>query len=298
MARVKRKLLEVKRQRPRSRKPRGTAGDLPVDAFIECLFAVHLSSYVAGPFHERSGLMVVGPPSVLKSTLLSFVPRNYPNAIELSDVNVPGLIDLRDQLASGVLRTLVLSDLGKIYERHPTTARNLEGHLRAMTGEGFTAASFQDSRINRLRARGTLMAAMVPELQEEHFKRWENTGWNRRFLWSLIVLHDPHLLTRAVERWQLLDFHLRSVPPIPSGEIPNLTTVAQRRALNAMLRWQPGGGQHATQLTLMTRMLAVLIWHYRRSKLRGSPMDTMALFARSLAEGGASLVMRRKGDRR
>lgn len=260
-------------------------------SFIEALCAAHLSSYVEGPFKERSGLMVVGPPSVLKSTLLGVVGKNYQNALELSDINVQSLVDLRDQMASGVIRTLIISELGKIYERHPSTARNLEGHLRALTAEGFSAASFQDSRMNRLVARCTLLTAMVPGLQEEHFKRWESTGFNRRFLWSLVTLADPQMLTKAVEQWTLFDFGVTAMPLIPTnGKIPNLATPAERHELNKWLKWQPGGGMHATQLTLLSRMLSVLVWHYRRTKSKRKAMDTIQEFSLTLQNGGAVLV--------
>jgi len=275
----------VKKRRP---------GEVSFEDFIECLCAVHLSSYVEGPFRERSGLMVVGPPSVLKSTLLAVVSDNYPNALELSDVNVPGLVDLRDQLASGVIRTLVLSDLGKIYERHPSTALNLEGHLRALSGEGFAAASFQDSRINRLKARCSLLAGMVPDVQEQNFKRWEKTGFNRRYLWALIMLDDPEMLMRAVEEWRLLDFGMRGLPSLPvTKTIPNLTTPRQRRELGKFLKWQPGGGMHATQLALLSRMLGVLLWHYKRARIRKDAFEVVAAFARTLQEGGAALTLSR-----
>lgn len=267
------------------------ADEVSFDDFIECLCAAHLSSYVEGPFRERSGVIIIGPPSVLKSTFLSIVSDNYPNALELSDVNVPGLIDIRDQLASGIIRTLVISDLGKLYERHPSTALNLEGHLRALSGEGFAAASFQDSRINRLRARATLLSAMVPQIQEEHFKRWENTGFNRRYIWPLVTLQDPDMLTRAVEEWRLIDFGSQRLPVKPVQKtIPNLTTQSQRIALGKLLKWQPGGGMHATQQALLARMLGVLMWHYKRARIKRDPMEVLRGFGKTLHEGGAQLV--------
>src|SRR6266576_2452014 len=72
--------------------------------YLECLCAVHLASYVDWPFKERSGVFVVGPPSVFKTTFLEIAQEHYADAVEVSDLNVQSLIDLRDQMASNVIR--------------------------------------------------------------------------------------------------------------------------------------------------------------------------------------------------
>lgn len=266
--------------------------------YLECLCAVHLASYVDWPFKERSGVFVVGPPSVFKTTFLEIAQEHYSDAIEVSDLNVQSLVDLRDQMASNVIRSLVIPDFGKLYERHPSTAKNLEGHVRALAGEGFAAASFEDSRQQRLHARCTIMSAMTPKVQGQNFGRWEDTGFARRFLWSLVTLEDPTLQTEAVIKGELLDFGMRRVPTRPvTGQIPmRQVTLAMRRKLLETLQHQPGGGQHATQLSLLARMLAVLSWHYRRTgQSRRSALKTVLSFARSLGSGGAVLTLQ---DRR
>lgn len=261
--------------------------------YLECICAVHLASYVESPFKEHGGLMIVGPPAVMKSTLLDVLDRNYPDVVQLSDVNVQTLVDLRDQIGNENIRSLVMPEYGKLYERHPATATNLEGHIRALVAEGFSAASFEDSRMNRLRARCTVLAAMTPTLQNDHFKRWENTGFSRRFLWSLIRLRDPMMLTQAVEEWRLIDFGFKRAPAIPAeGTIPNLVNSRQRKQLAHLLKRQPGGGAHATQLSLLARMLAVLVWHYKRTGTKRRAMDTVQAFASTLGDGGAALVLR------
>lgn len=267
------------------------------EEYLECLCAAHLASYVDSPFKERGGIMIVGPPSVLKSTLLDVVAVNYPEVVQVSDLNVQTLIDMRDQIASGIIKTLIMPDFAKLYERHSSTARNLEGHVRALTGEGFQGASFEDQRQNRLHARCAVLSAMTPKTQTENFKRWEDSGFSRRFLWSLVVLDDPTMLTDAVEKWRLIDFRLRRAPPLPdSGLIPSRrVTREMRHKLLDSLRKQPGGGMHATQLSLLARMLAVLVWHYGRSGDKRSPLKTILTFANTLRSGGAVLVHRRNG---
>lgn len=276
-------------------RPRKAIAQITFEEYLESLCAAHLASYVESPFKEHGGLMIVGPPSALKSTLLDVVAKNYHDVVQVSDLNVQSLVDMRDQIASGVIKTLIMPDFAKIYERHSSTSKNLEGHIRALTGEGFQAASFEDQRQNRLVARCTVLSAMTTKTQGENFKRWEDSGFNRRFLWSLIVLKDPTVLTKAVEDWRLIDFGLKRAPPLPdSGSIPSRATRLMRQRLLQTLRHQPGGGMHATQLSLLCRMLAVLIWHYERSGYKRSAMKTVLAFANTFRPGGAVLVPRRK----
>lgn len=267
------------------------AGTVSLATMTEMLYAAHLASYVQGPFEDRGGLMVVGPPAVLKSALLSVLDRHYHNALALSDVNTQALVALRPQIAQGTIRTLVLPELQKVYERDPRTAVNVEGTLRAMVAEGFAGASFEDPRPNRILARCMVVGAMTPECQAQHFKGWEDSGFNRRFLWPLITLDDPEVLERAVEEWTLLELGHADFPALPQGEIPNTTTLAERQALRVLVKYQPGGS-HATQLAVMVKMLAVLRWWY---KARGVPvtraLDRMREFARTLSKTGARLTV-------
>lgn len=257
---------------------------------VEMICALHLSSYVDAPFPERGGLMLVGPPAVLKSTFIEVLDRHYPDALMVSDMNARSLVQLREAIAAGRIRTLVLPELAKLYERNEQTAANLEGTLRAMVAEGFQAASFEDSRVNRVRARAMVMAAMTNAIQERHFTSWEETGFNRRFLWSLIYLEDSGMLERAVVEWRRLDFQLRHImrAPMTGGKIPNLTTAAERDHLRVAVKYQPGG-DHAIQLHLLVKAFAVLRWWYQEV---GDPRDAMYIvetFSKSLGRDGIGL---------
>jgi hypothetical protein len=136
-----------------------------------------------------------------------------------------------------------------------------------------------------------VVGAMTPECQARHFKDWEDSGFNRRFLWPLITLDDPEVLERAVEEWTLLELGQADFPALPQGEIPNTTTREERQALRVLVKYQPGGS-HATQLAILVKMLAVLRWWY---KARGLPvtkaLDRMREFARSLSKTGARLTV-------
>lgn len=264
-----------------------------VDAgqLVEVICATHLSSYVDLPgFTDRGGLMLVGAPGMLKTTFIGILDRHYPDALMLSDINAQGLVRLRDIIATGGVRTLVIPELRKLYERNEATASNVEGTLRALVSEGFQAASFEDQRVNRARARATVIGALTPATQSKRFTDWEESGLNRRFLWSLIRLEDATILDRAAVACQSLDFQLQHVPRAPlSGEsIPNLTTAPEREQFRLWVKYQPGG-MHALQLQLLTRQLAVLRYWYQEAGINRDPMETMRAFAQTLGREGAEI---------
>jgi hypothetical protein len=258
---------------------------------IEVLCAAHLGSLVESPFQDRGGIMVVGPPGVLKTTLVSILDSQYQDALMLSDINVKSLVRLRDQIASGKFNTLVFPELAKIYERADVTAKNVEGTLRALAAEGFAAASFEDSRMNRLTARALVIGAMTPPTVETHFTEWEESGFNRRFLWTLVKLSDPMALEKAAIAWQRINFRMVHVPMAPmGGTIPNRTTMRERQRLAILVKYQPGG-DHAIQLQLMVRILAVLRWWYAESGQPRSAMETVERFAVSLGKSGDEIEL-------
>lgn len=264
-----------------------------VQDLIEVLCAAHLTYLVATPFPERGGIMLVGAPGVLKSTFLEELDKQYPNVISMSDLNVKSLIRFREQIAAGNIRTLVFPELQKLYERKDETAANLEGTLRALVAEGFQAASFEDQRVNRLRARCLVIGAMTPATQGKRFEAWDESGFNRRFLWSLIRLADPGALDRAIEEWQRLDFRVRHVPQLPPFEqgIPNLTTRDERMRCRTLVKYQPGGAP-TQQAQMLVKILAVLKWWYAETQQERSAIAVVTSFAESLGREGAELHLK------
>lgn len=258
---------------------------------VEVLCAAHLGHLVEGPFRERGGIMLVGPPGVLKTTFVSILDQHYQDCLMLSDINVKSLVSLRDSIAAGKINTLVLPELAKIYERADATALNVEGTIRALAAEGFSAASFEDSRINRLSARAMIIGAMTPATIEKRFQGWEESGFNRRFLFALLRLSDPMALENAAINWQRIDFRVRHIPLAPTlgpSTIPNLTTQRERHRLGVLVKVQPGG-DHAIQLQVMVRVLAVLKWWYAESGTLENAMETVERFGVSLGKGGADI---------
>lgn len=267
----------------------GGPRSIPVVAMTEALVAAHLSTCVDAPFGDCGGIILVGPPGVLKSTLL-YTLDEYPNARIISDLNVQSLSEMRESIASKSIRTLVIPELAKLYQRDPRTASNVEGTLQALVDEGFRAPSFKSQEMVRLSARCVILSAITESTREANYNRWKDSGFNRRFLWPLIRMEHPELLDFASDQWQAIDFRVRYLPQMPpGGKIPNTTTLAERQGLRAMLNHQPGP-THTTQTHLLVRMLAVLKWWYRMDE-RGAAeaMHTMKLFGRSLGKDGAEL---------
>lgn len=258
---------------------------------VEVLCAAHLGALVESPFNDRGGLMLVGPPGVLKTTFVSVIDRHYQDAIMMSDINVKSLVRMRDAIAAGKVNTLVLPELQKVYERADVTSMNVEGTLRALVAEGFSAASFEDSRINRLQARALVIAALTPSLVDKRFQDWDDSGFNRRFLWCLIRLKDASALEKAATNWERIDFRVRHFPLAPLSEkIPNLTTHVERRHLLNMVKYQPGG-DHSIQIQLMTRIFAVLKWWYLETQDPRNAMETIERFAPALGKNGVMLEL-------
>lgn len=257
----------------------------------EIICAVHLSPFVEGALEQRGGLMLVAPPGALKSTLAEMC-EHYPDALLLTDLNVQTLIDLRDSLTGDNLRTLVFSEFAKIYERNPQTASNLEGSLRALASEGFYGASFQDQRINRRKAYATVIAAMPPSLVDKRFKGWEESGFNRRFLWATYGIKGAHILDDAAVELRKLDFGVRDVlrPPPISMTIPYLLNNVDKERVKAYVKHQPGGS-HTQQMQLLARVWSVLRWWHRENGTAKMAEETLDAFARSLTRGGTDLVL-------
>lgn len=266
---------------------------IPLRTLLDAVYAVHMSSYVQYPLEERGGMILVGPPGVLKSAILNVLERHYVTALEMSDLNVQQFVkEMRDPIAAGEVRTIVFPELEKLYERHQNTAANLEGILRAMVAEGFKNASWEPKRVARLTARCTVVGAIIPKIRDGHHQRWTDTGFNRRFLWPLMRLAPAShgVMRQSVVLQRLVDFQDTVFPPEPPGPIVNDTTEQERDWLLTLLGSQPG--PHVSQHHLLVKMLAVLRWWY--AGLGREPVEairTMQRFGEFLGPHGGELVL-------
>lgn len=263
---------------------------MKVGDFLEVVSAIHLSTHVESTFSECGGVMVVGPVAALKSSLLEVLDKNYFDVMFLSDINQKTIVSVRDQIAARRIRTLIFPELAKLYERKAESSSGLEGIIRAMAGEGFRSASFEDSRIARQTARALVMGAMTPAFARLKADGWEQSGFARRFLWSQIVLSNPNILAEAVINWERIPLHFGSLPQVPLGaSIPNLTTAAERRRAQNWVRDQPGQ-DNTVQFQVMVKALAVLKWWFRESgQTSRDPVEVLDSYAVSLGKNALML---------
>lgn len=223
--------------------------------------------------------MLVAAPSAFKTTMLSALDV-YPNAHLASDLNLNSIVKLRDNIASSKIRSVTLLDYQKIWERDPRTAANVEGSLRALVGEGFTQAAYQDERMQTLKARCVVMGAMTSDFYREHFTQWEHNGYARRFLWFVYGLANPDVALDSIEEWVPLKFGW-NYPPLPRGGrmIPQCLTETERAELRHLIRDQVGD---AIPLMLSIKIASVLKHYY---SLTGDGEDKAMVVMREFARG-------------
>lgn len=255
----------------------------------ECICALHLSSYVESPFTDRGGLILVGPPGVLKTTFLDVLDDNYSTALSYSNLNTMTLSKMQSGFVNGAVRTLVFPDMQALYAGDPRTASRLEQGIMQLSGESRRGASWEDSRFQKFRGRATIFGAMTSDLYEQKSPEWDRNGFARRFLWATYTLRDPDILTRSIEEWKRADIGRLIIPPVPlNGSIPDCLTKAERHEVLTWLKYQPS--PHEIQLQLLCKAVSVLKWHYReRGITNRKPMDVMQCFAECLQRDAALL---------
>jgi hypothetical protein len=226
--------------------------------------------------------MVVGPPNALKTTFLK-VASEYPNAFPLTDLNSVQLSKMKSSITAGEIRTLVFTDLQKLFERHSFTSGNLEGNIRALVDEGFQGAKFDSNqRVNRTIAKAGVIGALTSSFYDENADRWLDNGFARRFLWAFIKLNDPEILAEAVADWERLEFGNAAIPPIPtSRSIPNNLSKAERKSLYDCVKYQYG--RQAIPYQLICKIGCVLRWYYAHIGKKVNALEIVKEFASCLS---------------
>jgi hypothetical protein len=233
--------------------------------------------------------MIVGPPGALKTTMIRTL-EEYHDATVASDLNNVTLSSLREGMSAGTLRTIVLPELKKIYQHHPSVSSNMEGTLQAMADEGFSQPSYRDSRMQGTRARCAIVSALTENFYQRKYTDWGESGFSRRFLWSLISLNEPEILMEAVIKWKAIDIELEKIIRVPPTEhIPESLSEQDRRRLRNVVKHQPGSGP--LQFQILCKMCAVLKWHYAKRRIDKDPIATILEFGKSLSKEGAQIVL-------
>jgi len=263
---------------------------MKASTLLEIMIAAHLSAFVDGTeFPERGGIMLIAPPGQMKSTLIKNAMAAYgPQALVLSDINVETLNRLKSSIVRGHVRTLALPAFEKIYERNPQTSSNIEGHLKAMVDEGFSLASFEDSRmLGQSEARCLVIGGMVDNCYKRHFSAWKENGLVRRFIWSFFKLEDDSVLTKAIHEWKRLELEVRA-PFHPAKQIKMNVTEQESNELRKYMVHQD---TEATPYALMKKILAVLKWKFNRAEDIKQPMNIMKDFSTSLGTKMTNLTL-------
>lgn len=245
---------------------------MKTQTFIEILDAAHLTSFVQSPFEQRGGIMIVGPPGALKTTMCKTALIEHPSALFLSDLNINSLMSLRENLISGRYRTIVFPEYEKLYQRKADTAANVEGTIKQLVEEGFTRASFEEQDAITYTARTLVVGAMTYNFYSKRLSQWKDNGFKRRFIWAGIRLSNPDRVMHAIRQWRLIE--LDGIPRrYPSGNIEFNVTEGESRVIEKMIE----GQWEATPYVLMKKILAVLKWKYTKEPNR--PMEIMRDFA-------------------
>lgn len=244
------------------------------------LAAAHISYSIDGvpdAFSQRGGIILVAPPEQLKTTSVQCL-SGYGDCLLLSDLNVQQLAKhVRDEIASGRYRTLGITSFEKLYKRNQDTAANLEAHLAAMTEEGFTHATFEDSRSFVRTAKCLVVGALVESCYKRKISDWLDSGFARRFLWSHFRLKDSLAVSKAIINWSPITIKTNGgLPSLAYGPIPwNVTQKELKWLHEHLLEWkQPG---KSTPLVLSAKIVCVLKWYFRDEK--NPSLEAIRVFA-------------------
>lgn len=251
---------------------------------MEIISAGHVAKYVEGPFDQRGGMMLVGPPGQLKSTIIKQALIEYPDTLILSDVNVQEMGRLKNSLIGGRYTSIGFGEFEKLYERNPATASNLEGVLRAMIEEGFDKLSFESQQMASMKAQIFLVGGITPSAYAKRYQNWIDSGFARRFIWIHYRLDNPDVLVSAIRAWKKIDFGKISCKIPASRSIPYIATRETNRWLEKMLDHQPA---KETPLTVLKKIYCVLVWRYNRKAAKRLLED----FAPSMSRSGANLFL-------
>lgn len=253
-------------------------------SLIECLSAIHQSKYVNGDYTQRGGVFLVSQPGMLKSTFIRMALEEYPDALLLTDINITTLSALKNSLLDGRYTTMGFGEFEKLYQRNPATAVNIEGHIKALVEEGLLNPSFVDQRAAAMNAKCAVLGGITPSCYTQHFTKWENNGFLRRFLWCHYTLQNPDAIVDAISRWHLLSFGKIVVKSPGNKKIPYNLTREEDGVIRAAIMQQPS---RETPYVVAKKLFCVLKWRHSGKKAREIFLD----FAECLQTKGAFLEL-------
>lgn len=252
---------------------------------IEFLSAVHQSRYVNGDFTQRGGVILVAPPGQLKSTIIKLALEDYPDALLLSDMNVQTLSALKNSLLDKRYTSLGFGEMEKLYQRNPSTAMNIEGHIKMLVEEGYIKSSFEDPRTQGLAARCSVIGGITPSWYSRKMRQWLDSGFARRFIFSSFTLLDEDAIMEAIYNWKHIPLGkvLQQVPG--NKKIDYSITEKENKIVRDSIKQQP---TLEGPFVICKKALCVLKWRYEEQKA----MDIFLDFAESMRATGAMLELK------
>jgi hypothetical protein len=188
-----------------------------ISSLLSVIHAAHHTWLVDSPWNERGGILIVAPPGQLKTTTINTLEM-YSDALSISDINVRSLKSIRDALLGSKYRTLAFGELEKLYARNPSTAQNIEAHLKQFIEEGLRHFSFEDSGVNAMPARALVIAGLTPSMFGKQYTAWVESGFLRRFLRIQYVMKNEKAIIDSVHKWKkismpvMVEFQHASIP--------------------------------------------------------------------------------------
>lgn len=230
---------------------------MKIESLIELLDCAVNTQWVEGPYEERGGIFICGPPGTFKTTIISTALDPHPSALVVSDLNVQQWLKLKDDFVNGRYTSIGFTDFEKLYQRHQAVAQNVEGIIKALVSEGFGTGPGGDQRMPRIVARALVVGGLTQTCLERNWDDWQKNGLLRRFLLMVIGVKNPGAIVRAIHKWKKIEFGRVTYRPA-NREIPMNIGEERTRQLDLMLKTQ--SGFHGTAHVLLKKIAAVMEW--------------------------------------
>lgn len=245
-----------------------------MSTLVEVSAAAAMSYQVDSRFDQRGGLILVSFPGHLKTSILKTIISAVPKAVGYSDLTTQDLIDIKSEISQGLIQTIALYELQKIYERRPDTASNIIGNVRALMDEGFAGRGKDASFL----ARAMILAATTPDSYDAHLKEWKSTGFSRRVLVCKYRLRHRDVVRDAIIEDEPLKLgrHVNFIAPM--GQIPLKISYSESLRLARMLHAQA----EDTALILAKKIVSVLKWKAAAQHLKDNSMELFEDFSEGL----------------
>jgi hypothetical protein len=261
--------------------------------YIESLLrfgtAAHFTYLVESPYSQRGGIFLVAAPGNMKTTIVKRTLEQLPCQLSYGDLTVKQLQVVRNQISNGIYHTLGFHELEKIYARQLSVALNFEGAIKAMVEEGFSHFAFEDQRCWVPTARCYVYASVLDSLYRQHFARWMDNGFLRRFITIKYQLSakSKEKMRRAMHEGELVPFP--PLPWIPSQMIKMDITKEESLAVADIL-----GNDDATYtpFNLSRKILSILKWYSKQEPRRRrnmTPLEYMLDLKQGISSMGGTL---------